>query len=102
MTLVAILTVRTDAADRFHAFEKVAARVMARYGGAIERTVVVRDLDSDDRFREIHIVTFPDRDAFDAYRRDAELAAAAHLREESVIATEILIGEEGPAYGGDR
>lgn len=100
IVIVAILTVRSDARDRFHAFERIAASVMARHGGSIERTVTVRDDASAERFREIHIVRFPDREAFDAYRADEELIAAAHLRDEAVIATELFIGEDGPEYDG--
>ena len=100
MIIVAILTVRSQAREQFHAFELIASRVMARHGGAIERTVAVRDDASDERFKEIHFVRFPDREAFDAYRADEELARAAHLRDASVIATEIFIGEDGPDYNG--
>lgn len=98
MTLVVILTVRSEAIEQFHAFERKAAEIMARYGGAIERTVIVSPENASDRFREIHIVTFPDAEAFAAYRADSELRSMGYLREESVIATEILVGEDGPDY----
>jgi hypothetical protein len=96
MTLVVILTVRRKAADSFRAFERQAAAVMARHGGAIERTVVVNS--DADLFKEVHIVTFPDAAARAAYRKDPELAALLPLREMSVISTEVLIGEDGPVY----
>jgi len=98
ITLVVILTVRSSAADLFRSFERQAAVIMSRHGGAIERTVVVRGR-SEDLFREIHIVTFPGDDAFAAYRDDPELSAIAHLREASVTATEVMVGEDGPDYG---
>lgn len=44
MTLVAILTVRKQAASKFREFEHHAAQVMRAHGGRIERTIVV---DSD-------------------------------------------------------
>ncbi|WP_437590159.1 DUF1330 domain-containing protein [Sorangium sp. So ce1000] len=97
MTLVVILTVRCEALDTFRAYETRAAAVMARYGGAIERTVVTAP-DGAGLTKEIHIITFPDEQAFSAYRRDAELGAVAHLRDASVVHTEILRGEEGPDY----
>ncbi len=72
MVLVVFLTVRRDALDSFRDFEHRAARVMARYGGAIERTVVLTtDAHPDAPHREVHLVTFPDAAAFDAYRKDA-------------------------------
>jgi hypothetical protein len=45
VTLVVIVTVRCEALDALRAlraYERKAAAVMARYGGAIERTVVTR------------------------------------------------------------
>jgi uncharacterized protein (DUF1330 family) len=100
MTLVVILTVRRRALDSFRAFERRAATVMARYGGRIERTVVVDPDPSTELLKEVHVVTFPDDDALERYRNDAELAAALPLREASVAATELLVGEDGPEYGG--
>lgn len=98
MTLVVILTVRRDAIEKFRAFEKHAAGVMAAHGGRIERTVVVAPDGSPDVFKEIHVVTFPDERAFAAYRADERLARLAHLRDESVVHTEVLAGEDGPSY----
>ena len=99
MTLVVILTVRKEAIDKFRAFEKKAATVMAKYGGAIERTVVVAPAGKEDLLKEIHIVTFPDEQAFLAYRQDEELQDVASLRAESVVHTELMIGQDGPDYG---
>lgn len=98
MTLVVILTVRKDAIGQFRSFESKAAVVMARHGGAIERTVVVPIAEHDDLFKEVHVVTFPGADAFSAYRQDRSLEEIAHLRSEAVVETEILIGEDGPDY----
>jgi len=43
-------------------------------------------------------VTFPDEQALSAYRNDEDLKEVVHLREESVVKTEILVGEDGPDY----
>jgi uncharacterized protein (DUF1330 family) len=101
MTLVAIMTVRKDAIDKFRSFESKAAAVMARHGGAIERTVVASLPDRPEMFKEVHLVTFPDAAAFEAYRQDQALAEIAHLRTESVVATEVVVGEDGPDYSTD-
>lgn len=98
MTLVVILTVRSEALDMFRAFEAKAAVVMARYGGAIERTVVIPSEGAGDLLKEVHIVTFPDERALSAYQADARLQEVAHLRAASVVRTEVLIGEDGPVY----
>lgn len=97
MTLVAILTVLAAKAEAFRAFEREAARTMARHGGAIERVVVIPGAPT---FQEVHIVTFPDRRAYEAYRADPALAPFRHLREASIVETLVLEGEEGPRYGG--
>ena len=97
LTLVAILTVRRGRIAAFHQYERAAAAIMARHGGAIERTVAVDD-PSAAHYREVHIVTFPDAAAFAAYRSDPDLAGLAPLREQAIVSTEVLLGEDGPTY----
>ena len=92
------MSVRIDAVEKFHEYERLAATVMTRHGGRIERTVVIPPIPGEGILKEVHIVLFPGESAYQAYRADDEFAAAAHLREESVVATEILIGHDGPAY----
>ncbi len=98
LTLVAILTVRMDALASFREFETHAARIMARYGGRMERAVVVAQAGEPETIKEIHVVTFPGQDAFAAYRGDGELARFAHLRAEAVLHSEVLVGVDGPDY----
>ena len=98
LTMVVTLTVRNTAVDLFREFERKAARVMKKYGGIIERTVVIPPKKSEDFLKEIHIVTFPDDPAFQAYRQDEEIRALAPLREASVVKTEIWFGKRGPDY----
>src|SRR5712692_742493 len=99
MTLVVILTVRREAIDKFRTFERQAAAVMAKYGGAIERTVVIAPQNTEGFLKEIHIVTFPNEQAFLAYQQDSDHKIVACFRPESVAQTELMIGEEGPDYG---
>lgn len=96
MVCLAILTVRVEALEAFREFETQAARIMARHGGAIERTMV-EPSSVPGEVTELHWVTFPDRESFDAYRQDPALDAIRHLREASVIKTELRLGEPGPA-----
>jgi antibiotic biosynthesis monooxygenase (ABM) superfamily enzyme len=97
VTIVAIMTVRRAALETFRAFEREAAAVMATHGGRIERTIVVPG--DADVLKEIHVVTFPHEQAYAAYRGDDRRRALAPLRDESVVHTEVLIGEDGPRYG---
>jgi hypothetical protein len=102
LILVVTLTVRRAKLATFRGFERRAARVMARHGGAIERAVVIPPAGPGDLLREVHVVTFPDRAALAAYRQDAELLAAGRLREASVADTHVLIGTDGPDYTARR
>ena len=48
---------------------------------------------------EVHLVRFQNEAEFQAYRASAALAGVRHLRDASVVETELFIGEEGPDYG---
>jgi hypothetical protein len=98
--IVAVLTVRRTLRNKFRAFETHAAAVMKANGGSIERTIVVDPHGSADVFKEIHVLTFPSEQAFAAYRNDERLGQMAHLRDESVVSTEIMVGVDGPTYEG--
>lgn len=80
----------------FEAFERAAAGIMGAYGGRIES--VVRCGGTDAMPFEIHVVSFPDLAARDAYRRDPALAALGWLRERVIARTEICQGESRPSY----
>lgn len=99
MLIVALLTVRRDRADDFRRYETAAARIMARHGGAIERTVVEATPHDAETFRELHLVRFPDEAALRAYRADPELTALADLRAAAIASTETWPATDGPAYG---
>lgn len=94
--IVAVMKIWRRASDTFRAYETLAARVMRSYGGSIERTVVADD--GGDDFTEIHMISFPTAEAFAEYREDPDLAAARHLREQSVIDTVLHVGTPGPDY----
>ena len=97
LIVVALLTIRPGATLQFHEFESHAARILARFGAVIERTITLEASSSDDQ-REIHVVCFPSKEAFDAYRIDPELASLSELRAASIAHTELWIGREGPPF----
>jgi hypothetical protein len=83
----------------FRRFEIEAARIMARHGGRIER--VIRPLDGPAGTplpHEIHLVAFPSREDFAAYRADADLVSLAPLRAAAIARTATTIGVAGEPY----
>ena len=92
MLVVVVLTIREGAIDEFRRYERSAAEIMARYGGAIEHAY---ELPGD---RELHVVRFLDDDAFAAYRADPELAGLRELRDSVIAGTELWPANELPAY----
>jgi uncharacterized protein (DUF1330 family) len=76
----------------FEAYEGKAARIMARYGGAIERAVRVAGGNTPELPLEVHVVTFPNEERLAAYRADAELRALAPERESVIAKTVIVTG----------
>jgi hypothetical protein len=97
LLVVAILTIAPGAVDQFREFERRAARILSRHGGVMERVVAVEPSIADGQ-REVHLLSFPSKEAFAGYRSDAELASLSELRSACVARTEILIGSEGPQY----
>jgi uncharacterized protein (DUF1330 family) len=102
LVIVAILTVRDGALQLFREYEIKAAAAMARYGGAIERTFVEEAAYPEQQVREVHVVSFPNRAAFERYRSDAELNGLKELRAVCIARTELLLGRDGPDYMAAR
>jgi antibiotic biosynthesis monooxygenase (ABM) superfamily enzyme len=84
----------------FEAYERKVARIMARYGGVIERAIRISTA-SDDRAGEpfeVHVLKFPSRDRYDAYRDDAERRSLGDERARLIAKSDSLVGTSGPAY----
>lgn len=85
----------------FEAHERKVSRIMARYGGVIERAIRTSrasDGRSDEPF-EIHVLKFPNRDLYDAYRDDAERRSLTSERAGIITNSDIVVGTPGPSYG---
>jgi uncharacterized protein (DUF1330 family) len=85
----------------FEAYERKVSRIMARYGGVIEcaiRTLRTSEDQSDQPF-EVHVLKFPSRDLYDAYRDDAERHSMSDERARIITNTDVLVGVPGPTYG---
>jgi antibiotic biosynthesis monooxygenase (ABM) superfamily enzyme len=85
----------------FEAYESKVSRIIARYGGVIERairTTGASDQGSDEPF-EVHVLKFPSRELYDAYLDDAERRSLSGERAGIITNSDILVGTPGPAYG---
>lgn len=99
IVLVASLFVHPGREVEFRQFETEAARIMRKYGGCIEQ--VIRPYASEppgSSPHEIHVVSFPSLERFEAYRKDEDLAKCAPLRQSAIARTEIILGEPGDPY----
>jgi antibiotic biosynthesis monooxygenase (ABM) superfamily enzyme len=85
----------------FEAYERKVSRIMARYGGVIERAIRTSrasDDGSDEPF-EVHVLRFPSQDLYDAYTNDPERRSLSGERAGIITNSDILAGTLGPAYG---
>jgi uncharacterized protein (DUF1330 family) len=84
----------------FESFEVAAASIMRRHGGRIERRVGLRDGAEEGAPDEVHVVAFPSRADYEAYRNDPALAPLAELRARAIVRTVIREGADMPPFGG--
>jgi antibiotic biosynthesis monooxygenase (ABM) superfamily enzyme len=92
------LWIRKGLETEFEAYERKVSRIMARYGGVIERAIRTSEA-SDDAPFEVHVLRFPSRDLYDAYRDDAERRSLSGERAGIITNTDSLVGTPGPTYG---
>lgn len=104
VTLVALLYLHPDRTAEFERFEAAASRIMARYGGRIERRFQPR-LETGAQSPaavpppdEVHVVRFPDTASFARYRADPELETLGELRTAAIRETVIWQGVDGPPF----
>jgi uncharacterized protein (DUF1330 family) len=96
--LVAQLWIAPGRRHEFARFEAGATQVMARHGGRIERRIALRDGGAAGAPDEIHVVEFPSRGAYEAYRNDPDLVALAELRAVAIARTIIWEGTDEPPF----
>ena len=96
--LVVSLWLKSDDVAAFESFERAAAQVMAKHGGRIDQVIRRAGADAGDDPFEVHVVSFPDWNAFDAYRADPAFKALLAQRERVISRTEIWRGEERAVY----
>jgi antibiotic biosynthesis monooxygenase (ABM) superfamily enzyme len=86
----------------FEAFEREAARIMARHKGRIDSAVRLTPPPGapppDATPYELHIVSFPDQAAFEAYSSDPETLALREKRSKIIARTVLMAGREAGPY----
>ena len=98
IVLVAALYIHPGHEAEFEQFESAAASIMKRYGGAIERRIGFAPKNDASLPHEVHIVTFPDTQAFERYRADADLVQLADLRTRAIRQTTTWQGSDLPPF----
>lgn len=98
--VVVRLWIRAGREAEFEAYESKVSRIMARYGGGIDRAIRASNVSegSDGPF-EVHLLKFPSRVLYDAYLADPERRSLSGEREGIVMKSDSLLGAPGPAYG---
>jgi antibiotic biosynthesis monooxygenase (ABM) superfamily enzyme len=82
--------------DAFEAFEREAARLMARHGGRIDSAV--RMSGGADAPYEVHLVSFPDLESAAAYADDPATRELRQRRDAIISRTVVLDGREVEPY----
>ena len=99
--IVVRLWIRRGLEAEFEAYERKVSRVMVRYGGVIERAIRTSRASNDgsDEPFEVHLLSFPTRELYDAYHDDPERRSLSGERRGIIIKTDIFVGAPGPTYG---
>jgi uncharacterized protein (DUF1330 family) len=100
ITLVVLLFIDPAWEQEFERFESSAAAIMRRYGGKIERRISFPLANDPSQPHELHVVTFPDPESFDRYRRDPDLQALAGLRAKAIRQTMVWRGVDSLPFQG--
>lgn len=99
LALVVAIKINAGRQAEYERFENTVAKIIARHGGAVERRIAVEPGSDASRPHEMHIVTFPDRAAFERYRADPEVATLAAQRAEAIRETTYWMGVDLVPFG---
>jgi antibiotic biosynthesis monooxygenase (ABM) superfamily enzyme len=84
----------------FEALEREAARIMARRKGRIDSAIRMTPSDApkDATPFEVHVVSFPDKAAWEAYGQDPETLKLREKRGKIIARTALMQGRETGPY----
>jgi len=85
---VVLIWVNPGQLETLHEYERQAAPLIERHGGEFKTVMSVSGVGDGSGFDrapdEVHVLEFPDADAFSRYRADPDSQAIGHLRDASV------------------
>ena len=98
ITIVALLSIRE--AQAFEQFERRAAAIMQTHGGRIDSAFrPAKSLANENQsIDEVHVLKFPNHEAFNSYRDDEKLLALAALRERAISHSTVHVAAEEVDY----
>jgi uncharacterized protein (DUF1330 family) len=99
LSLVVGIKINVGREAEYERFENAVAKVITRHGGAVERRIALEPGGDSARPHEVHILTFPDRAAFERYRTDPEIPTLAAQRAEAIQETTYWIGADLVPFG---
>jgi hypothetical protein len=99
---VVLLWVHKGQEAAFDAFEREAARIMARHKGRIDHAVRMTappgSPPNDATPYEVHVVSFPDEASYEAYANDRDTVALRETRTKIIARMAIMTGREAGPY----
>ena len=97
--VVALLRIRPGQAVAFTRYETKACAIAARHGGRLERRIATgQPVTEDPGEEEVHVWSFRDRAAFDAFQNDPALGLLADLRSRAIAKTTVLFGQDAASF----
>lgn len=99
ITIVALLTIRDE--EAFEQFETQAIAIMKNYGGSLDTAFRPQGSATEQRVDEIHVLKFPDLEAFEGYRADETLSSLAALRSRAISESAVYVSDQQRSYASD-
>jgi len=85
LTLVQVVRIPAEGIEAFQRFESYELPLMPKYGGVLERR-----LRGNDGQMEVHVISFPSREALQRYMDDPEWAQYVPLKDQSGAMSELI------------
>lgn len=96
LRIVALLYAGATGPDGLRAFEGRTLPLLRSHGGRL--LLAIAPEDAGDGPDEIHVLEFPSRDAFDAYRADPRVLALADERAAAISRSEVYTAHAPISY----